>query len=57
MSDIDSPYYPEIMELGIHAIPDAGEHEQEVIGRRAFCSRKREERRKRWGIARRRNNA
>jgi len=49
MSDIDSPYYPEIMALGIHAIPDASEYEQEVVGRRAFCFRKREERQKEMG--------
>jgi len=50
MSDLDSPYYPEILALGGHAIPDASEYEQEVIGRRAFCFRKREERRKEMGF-------
>jgi len=49
MSDIDSPYYSEIMALGVYAMPDASEHEQEVIGRRAFCFRKREERQKEMG--------
>ena len=50
MSAIDSPFYEQIMQHGIAAAPDASEHEQEAIGRRALCFAKRKERQAELGF-------
>ena len=50
MSAIDSPFYTEIMSLGIAANPDGSEAEQEAIGRRALCFARRQQRQADLGI-------
>ena len=50
MSAIDSPFYQEIMDLGISANPDGSEAEQEAIGRRALCFERRKQRQTEMGF-------
>ena len=50
MSAIDSPFYTEIMDLGIAANPDGSEAEQEAIGRRALCFERRKQRQTEMGF-------